>query len=436
MRICASISGVSDLDKVGDADMVEIRLDLLGHVPKVKDKDLLVTYRTPFDPSVLPRGYRGLIDIGEEERPDTELGVVASHHDYERTPNAERIRSILDDQDSDICKAAFMVNGFRDLVSISDAARKYPKKHVVLGMGSLGTVTRIRQKLIGNEFTFGYVGEPTAPGQLSVSEMRRLGDDCIIIGIVGDPLSKSKSSVMQNAALRASSINGIYLPFETKSLDCIEEAIRAYDIRGMNVTIPYKQDIMDHLDAVDAAASSIGAVNTIVNDDGRLVGYNTDVKGISKALSVANIVPKGMRALIMGSGGAAKACAYELSSHGCDITVTGRNRVTGEEIAKEFGMTYRQGDSVSVRMYDLIVNCTPVGMYSDGPYPINISAIDRSQSVFDMVYGCRTPLVKQAEEKGCRVAYGADMLAGQGSASFALWTGVENTFDIMRRELK
>ena len=436
MRICASVSSVSDLEKVGDADMVEIRLDLLGHVPEVKDKDLLVTYRTPFDPSVLPPGYKGLIDIGEEERPDTELGVVASHHDYEKTPNAEHIRSILDSQDSDICKAAFKVNGFRDLVSISDAARKYPRDHVVLGMGPLGTVTRIRQKIIGNEFTFGYVGEPTAPGQLSVSEMRRLGDDCMIIGIVGNPLSKSRSPVMQNAALKASSINGIYLPFEAGNLDCIEEAIRAYDIRGMNVTIPYKQEIIDHLDAVDPAASSIGAVNTIVNDDGRLIGYNTDVKGISKALSVAKIVPKGMRALIMGSGGAAKACVYELSSNGCDITVTGRNRVTGEEIAKEFGMTYRPGDSVSVRMYDLIVNCTPVGMYSDGPYPINISSIDRSQSVFDMVYGNRTPLVKQAEEKGCKVAYGADMLAGQGSASFALWTGVENTFDIMRRELE
>lgn len=436
MKICASISGVADLDKVGDADMVEIRLDLLGHVPEVKDKELLVTFRTPFDPSVLPKGYKGLIDIGEEERPDVEFGIVASYHDYEKTPDAERIRTILDEQDSDISKAAFSVNSFRDLVSISDAAKKYPKKHVVLGMGALGTVTRIRQQLLANEFSFGYVGEPTAPGQLSVSEMRHLGDDCIIIGIVGYPLSKSKSPIMQNAALKASGINGIYLPFEAKNLDCIEETIRAYDIRGMNVTIPYKQEIMNHLDAIDSAASSIGAVNTIVNENGRLVGYNTDVKGISKALSVANIVPKGMRALIMGSGGAAKACAYELSSHGCDITVTGRNRQTGEEIAKEFGLSYRPGDSVSVRMYDLVVNCTPVGMYSEGPYPINISAIDRSQSVFDMVYGCETPLVKHAKDMGCRVAYGADMLAGQGSASFSLWTGAEDTFDIMRRELE
>lgn len=435
MKICASISGIADLNRVDDADMVEIRLDLLGSVPKVKDKELLVTFRTPFDKSVLPEGYSGMIDVGEEERPDTDLKVIASYHDYEKTPNSERIRSILNSQDSDISKAAFKVNTLRDLVSISDAAKGYPKKHVILGMGPMGTVTRIRQKLLGNEFTFGYVGEPTAPGQLSVSEMASLGDDCMILGILGNPLSKSKSPVMQNAALKASGINGIYLPFETKDLDCVEEVIRSYEIRGMNVTIPHKQAIMDHLDAVDDNASSIGAVNTVVNDGGKLIGYNTDVEGISKALSVAGIVPKGMRVLIMGSGGAAKACAHRLSSC-CDITITGRNRSTGEELAKEFGASYRPGDSVSVRMYDLIVNCTPVGMYSDGPYPVNISAVDRSQAVFDMVYGTETPLVKHAKELGCKIAYGADMLAGQGTASFALWTGIQNTFDIMRSELK
>ncbi len=435
MKICASISSIADLNRIDDADMVEIRLDLLGSVPKVKDKDLLVTFRTPFDKSVLPEGYSGMIDVGEEERPDTDLEVIASYHDYEKTPNSERIRSILGNQDSDIGKTAFKVNTLRDLVSISDAAKGYPKKHVILGMGPMGTVTRIRQKLLGNEFTFGYVGEPTAPGQLSVSEMASLGDDCMILGILGNPLSKSKSPVMQNAALKASGINGIYLPFETKDLDSVEEVIRAYEIRGMNVTIPHKQEIMDHLDAVDGNASSIGAVNTVVNDNGKLIGYNTDVEGISKALSAAGIVPKGMRVLIMGSGGAAKACAHRLSPD-CDITITGRNRSTGEELAKEFGASYRSGDSVSVRMYDLIVNCTPVGMYSDGPYPINISAVDRSQAVFDMVYGTETPLVKHAKESGCRVAYGADMLAGQGAASFALWTGIQNTFDIMRRELE
>lgn len=435
MKVCASLSGMSDLDLADGADMVEIRLDLLGEVPDIKDRELLVTYRGPIDLGVLPEGFSGTIDIGEEPRPDTDLDVVASHHNYETTPDAERIRSILRGMDCDICKGAFTVNRFTDLVSILDAAGSVGKRHVILGMGALGTVTRIRQTTLGNEFSFGYVGEPTAPGQLSVDEMAALGDDCMVLGILGDPLSKSKSPRMQNAALRASDINGIYLPFEASDLDQVEEVIRGYDIRGVNVTTPYKQDIMDHIDVVDRAASAIGAVNTVVNNRGRLEGYNTDVVGIGTALNRAGFEAEDKRILIMGSGGAAKACIHYMMENDCDVTVTGRNHETGEEVAKEHGATYRAPTSVSVKMYDLVVNCTPVGMYSEGPYPINISAIAKHQAVFDMVYGSETPLVRKALSKGCTVAYGADMLAGQGAASFGLWTGITDTFDVMRREL-
>ncbi len=140
MRICASLSGLSDLELIGNADMVEIRLDLLDGIPPVDGKDLLVTYRGPVDLGVLPEGYSGMIDIGESERPETGLGVVASYHDYESTPDAERIRSLLSSMDADICKGAFTVNSFRDLVSIRDAALSLGRRHVVLGMGALGKV--------------------------------------------------------------------------------------------------------------------------------------------------------------------------------------------------------------------------------------------------------------------------------------------------------
>jgi 3-dehydroquinate dehydratase/shikimate dehydrogenase len=436
MRVCASLGDASDLESVGRDDMVEIRLDLLGSVPDTAGRETLVTYRGPIDLSILPPGFSGLIDIGEEDRPETKVRVVASHHDYESTPDAERLRSILGSMDADVCKAATQVRDFRDLMSIHDAAKSFPRKHVVLGMGSMGTVTRIRQKILGNEFSFGYIGEPTAPGQLSVEEMRRLGDDCTILGIIGNPLGKSKSPRMQNAALREEGINGIYLPFETPDLEQAEDAIRAYDIRGVNVTVPYKQDIMDHLDRVDKDASSIGAVNTIVNEKGTLTGYNTDVIGIRKALERCGFEPEDRRVLVMGSGGAARACVHVMDGYGCDVTITGRNHETGEELAKETGSVFRDPRSVSVMMYDLIVNCTPVGMYSQGPYPINISSITRGQTVFDMVYAKDTALAAEAAAKGCRFADGADMLAAQGAASFELWTGRDSMFDIMRRELE
>lgn len=434
MRVCASLSSASELAEC-DTRMVEIRLDLLGSVPKAEDRDLLVTFRGPVDLNVLPEGFSGIIDIGEEPRPETRIGVVASHHDFNGTPNAERIVSILNGMDCDISKGAFTVGSFRDLTSILDAARSVKRRHVILGMGPMGTVTRVRASLLGNEFSFGYVGEPTAPGQLSAERMEELGDDCMILGIVGNPISKSMSPAMHNAALRSAGINGIYLPFEAPDLDQVEEVIRGYDIRGMNVTIPYKQEIMDHVDSVDRDASAIGAVNTVVNENGRLVGRNTDVMGIHAALERSGFEAEDRRVLIMGSGGAARACARYMSENGCDMTITGRNAETGMALASDFGASYRDPKGVSVMMYDLIVNCTPVGMYSDGPYPINISAIQREQTVFDMVYGKDTPLVRHALSRGCRVARGEDMLAGQGAASFEMWTGVGNVFDVMRDQL-
>ncbi len=434
MRVCASLSSLSELSDT-PTKMVEIRLDLLGEVPEVKDRDLLVTYRGEIDLDILPEDFSGMIDIGEEHRPETIFKIVASHHDYEGTPNAERIISTLKGMDCDIAKGAFTVTSFRDLVNILDAARSVERRHVLLGMGPLGTVTRIRSSILDNEFSFGYVGEPTAPGQLSAARMEELGDDCMILGVLGNPLSKSKSPNMHNAALEASGINGIYLSFEANELEQVEEVIRGYDIRGMNVTIPYKQEIMDHLDAVDKDASSIGAVNTIVNEDGRLIGHNTDVDGIHEALGRAGFEAEDRRILIMGSGGAARACTHYMTSRGCDITITGRNADSGNALASDFGADYRDPRSVSVMMYDLIVNCTPVGMYSDGPYPINISAIQKGQAVFDMVYGKDTALVQHARARGCKVAVGEDMLAGQGASSFAMWTGISNTFEIMRGQL-
>ncbi len=434
MRVCASLGSADDLEDC-DTGMVEIRLDLLGSVPAVEGRDLLVTYRGPVDLGILPEGFSGMIDIGEEPRPDTKVGIVASHHDYEGTPTAERIVSTLRGMDCDIAKGAYAVNSLRDLTSILDAARSVGRRHVILGMGSLGTVTRIRASLLGNEFTFGYVGEPTAPGQLSAERMEELGDDCVVLGLIGHPLSKSRSPAMHEAALRRAGIDGIYLPFDTEDLDQVEEVVRGYGIRGMNVTIPFKQDIMDHLDAVDRDASAVGAVNTVTNENGRLVGSNTDVVGIGTALEKAGFEIEDRRVLVMGSGGAARAFAHFANRHGCDVTITGRNAETGGSLASDFGASFRDPKSVSTMMYDLVVNCTPVGMYTDGPYPINIATIQKEQTVFDMVYGKETPLVRHALSRGCRVARGEDMLAGQGAASFRTWTGVDGMFDIMRDQL-
>lgn len=435
MRICASISKAGDLACAADADMIEIRLDLLGSVPDTGGMLTVVTFRDGFDASLLPDGFSGYADIGEEAVPDIGVKTISSHHDYEGTPSPAEISDRLGRMASDVAKGAYSVRDFRDLAGILAASRSVKKEHVLLGMGAMGTVTRIRQSLLGNSFTFAYVSEPTAPGQLSLSEMRALGDDCMITGLVGHPLDRSRSQSMHDAAYRVSDIRGKYLTFPSPSLDLIEECIRGYDIRGLNVTVPYKTDVIGHLDRLSGDAEEVGAVNTVVNDSGILRGHNTDIDGVIGAFEMADCEVEGLKALILGSGGGARACAAALMRDGAEVTVTGRNPETLSGMASDMSIGKVPWREADVKDYDIIANATPIGMYAGGEYPADISGLTEHHIVFDMVYGTRTGLMEAAAARGCRTVTGEDMLAMQGARSFELWTGRGDMFPIMRDAL-
>lgn len=434
MKICASLSKLSDMDEALDADMIEIRLDILNKVPGTVGKDTIVTFRGAFDHSVLPEGYNGMIDIGELPLPKTSLRTISSIHNYEKTPSKEEISLTLNKMSSDISKGAYATKDFKDLKNILEASKAITKDHVLLGMGRMGEVTRIRQNLLKNMFTFAYVSKSTAPGQLSLKEMRELGDDCMLTGIVGDPLEKSKSQAMHKAAFAESGITGRYLVFPSPSLDSIEDCIKGFGIRGLNVTIPYKEQIVSHLDELDEDAKKAGAVNTVVNTKGRLKGYNTDIDGIELSLKKTKCQIKGKRALIMGSGGASRACIVALQRNGADISITGRNDRVVSQLASEFELNQiPEGSSISG--FDIIVNATPVGMYQGGKYPADIHSLHSGQTVLDMVYGVQTQFIDIATERGCKIATGEDMLAMQGARAFELWTGIDGMFEIMRSNI-
>ncbi len=426
MRVCAAYG--SEIPLREGSEMHEIRLDVFKEIPAGAGDESLVTLCGK-DISEVPDSFRGLVDVGDREIA-TEHRKIRSFHDFSGTPDADSIVRMLSEGDQEISKGAFYVRSFADLASISEAARRLGRKHVLLGMGELGQITRIRQGCLGNEFTFGYVGLPTAPGQLSADEMERLGDGCEILGIVGHPLSHSKSPAMQGAAMAEAGINGKYLAFDSPSLDAIEDVIRGYDVRGVNVTIPYKQQIIPHLDRISEVAEDVGAVNTVANRGGELAGYNTDVRGIEYALSGTDL--KGSESLVMGSGGAARAAVYALSEAGSRVSIAGRNRETVSALCREFGAEPHSG---GVSRFALAVNCTPIGLV-EGEYPADLSDLHREQTVFDMVYGRDTPLVSLARSRGCRIADGADMLIGQGAESFRIWFGKEPDISAMRRALR
>jgi shikimate 5-dehydrogenase len=159
---------------------------------------------------------------------------------------------------------------------------------------------------------------------------------------------------MHDAAFKHLGINGKYLVFDTPSLDRADEFITDFNITGVNITKPYKTDITGLVDVCDKAADAAGAVNTVVNAKGRLKGYNTDVIGIEKALEMNSVDVKGMRALILGTGGATRSCAWFFSENGCDTTVTGRNSEEMRRIASDLSVEARERTSVATLCWQFL----------------------------------------------------------------------------------
>ncbi|MCQ2085796.1 MAG: type I 3-dehydroquinate dehydratase, partial [archaeon] len=218
--------------------MHEIRLDVFDVLPDYADENSIVTLAGK-DISAVPSDFKGLVDIGESDA-EIPFRKIRSVHDFEKTPSEEALREIMQHGNQELSKCACRVNTFSDLHVIHKVATSTEREHLILGLGELGTVTRSRQ---------GILGRKTAEGQLSAAEMNELGDDCKLVGIIGHPLGHSMSPQMQGAAMRDKGIKGLYLKFDSPDLGNVDDVIREYDITGMNVTIPYKQDIIPHLDS-------------------------------------------------------------------------------------------------------------------------------------------------------------------------------------------
>lgn len=442
-RICLSIGITEDLfsPSVDMSDLLELRVDKLGAIPGDLPGSPFIVTLGDTDHELHPRIIeealdRGawLIDVGEHhiDQLDEEF-MMMSHHDWDITPPTERIIDLFSSLRGKVRKCAFMVNGYRDLMSIMEASASIRGRRVLIGMGELGAITRIRSDILGNEFTFAHGGRATAPGQLPVEEMRELGEDPVILGVTGRPLGHSLSPPMHRAALKASGIRGKYLRFDVPEIDMMGAFMKAYDVRGMNVTIPYKVQALSQMDSLDATAKAVGAINTISNEGGNLVGYNTDVLGIKEALWSGGYRIEGGNALVVGTGGAARACCHALISEGGEVTVTGRDPEKARALAED--MRCMDIDKVrGMEGFDLVVNCTPLGMEGfpeDSPF--DVREIHEGQTVFDMVYRPReTPLIREAAAKGANTIEGIEMLIHQALASFRIWTGKDVDQDVMR----
>jgi shikimate dehydrogenase len=270
------------------------------------------------------------------------------------------------------------------------------------------------------------------------------------IGLIGKPLAHSISPVFQQAALDHLRIDARYELRETER-DALGErvaAMRSPDCLGANVTVPYKELVIPLLDETDPLADRIGAVNTIVNRDGRLCGYNTDMTGFARALrEEAGFDPSGTQVVLLGAGGAGRAVAMALvQGKAASITITDILPERAQTLAEDLG---RQGETVLrnvpateehlaaavMKKCQLLVNCTPIGMRhskEEHDLPIPSELIPAGALVFDIIYNpLETRLLAEAKRRGARTLGGLSMLVYQGAASFELWTTVQAPVDVM-----
>lgn len=283
-----------------------------------------------------------------------------------------------------------------------------------------------------------------APNYTSeVAELTTDGPPTRYAGLIGYPLGHSVSPALQQAAFDRHGLPVRYCAWETPPAALADRVAQLREARvlGANVTVPHKQAVIELLDEVDREAAFLGAVNTIVNRGGRLIGFNTDVGGFLRALREdLGCDPRGKAALLLGAGGAARAVAYALAREGARaLTIVNRRAQRAENLARDMASTAAGTDIAAAAWEeralagiaagcDLIVNATTLGMWhgeAEGHSPLPAELIPSSASVFDLVYNPPdTPLLVEARRAGARAVNGLPMLVYQGADSFTLWTGL------------
>ncbi len=271
-----------------------------------------------------------------------------------------------------------------------------------------------------------------------------------ICGIIGDPIEHTMSPVIHNAAFKNKGVDYVYLPFRVKKeeLGKAIESMRALNIRGLNVTIPHKVAVIQFLDVLDPLADKIGAVNTIVNDDGVLRGYNTDATGFLQTLLERGIEPKEKSAVILGAGGASRAISFILAERGSHIVILNRllELDWAKELASRISWTFakevealelnRKNLARVLEKADILVNATSVGMSPNvNETPVTSDLLRPNLVVYDIVYNpIKTRLLREAEAAGAETISGLDMLIWQGALAFEKWTGRKAPVNLMKEE--
>jgi shikimate dehydrogenase/3-dehydroquinate dehydratase type I len=450
-------------DAIVDADLIELRLDSVSD-PNVAGA--LAGRRRPVIVTCRPTWEGGSFKGSEEERrriltDALALGaeyvdlewrakfhdliaqaggrrIVLSTHDFHGMPMdlIARVHAMRS-TGAEVLKIAATLTCLCDAIPLLDLGAQSGRHSAValIGMGDYGLMTRVLAGRFGSIWTYAgsvkEVGQLTAQSLLKDYHFRSLTHSTAVYGIVGGSVAHSVSPSIHNAAFRAAHLDAVYVPFPAVSADDFVTFGRALGISGASVTIPLKVSLFDRVDEVYSVARRIGAINTIRVADRRWVGGNTDASGFLQPLQ-ERISVQGLRAAVLGAGGAARAVTEALASSGCTVRLHARHRAQAEDVAvltsAEVGAWPPEPGS-----WDLLINCTPVGMYprvDDTPLAAEHLT---GRYVYDLVYNpSTTRLLREAAAAGCQTIGGLEMLVAQAHEQFQWWTGTRPPHGVMR----
>jgi 3-dehydroquinate dehydratase / shikimate dehydrogenase len=359
--------------------------------------------------------------------------VILSSHDFRGTRKLDEGLEKMSAFPADYYKVVSTANSLSDNVAMMKFLERQSEKHSLIGlcMGEQGVISRVLCVRAGSVFTFASVaaGEETATGQVTARTLRetyridQVDAATKVYGVAGDPVAHSLSPLMMNTAFRRENVNGVYLALHATRLSDLLACVRDIPLHGLSITMPYKQEILHHLDNTDAVTERIGACNTVIRThDGKLYGYNTDVAGVVRPLE-QRLHLTGAKVLVVGAGGAARAAVFGLRERGAEVFITNRTASAGQKLARQARAKFLTRTQMRGLQFDVIVNATPVGMNDSRTSPLNDKELN-ARILFEMIYApADTMLVRMARARGMQVITGVEMFVQQGARQFEIWTG-------------
>lgn len=350
--------------------------------------------------------------------PEPAEGTILSFHDHGgMTADLETIAAGMEAAGADVLKIAVTPQSLTDCVRLAAIGNSL-RTGAVIGMGPKGLITRVAPDRFNACWT--YTGALSHVGQLAPQDARelfgigRLGHDAALYGVVGNPVTHSHSPALHNAAFRHEGINAVYAALEAVDFDDFERFARAFAVAGASVTAPFKREAFAAAAATDDASRVTRAANTLRRTPSGWAAANTDAAGFLAPLE--GIALRGVRAAVIGRGGASRSVAHALSSAGAEVTILGREDL--DRASEPWG---------------LLVNATPVGTAPDVDASVMDGRAIRARLVYDLVYNPRdTRLLRDARAAGARTIGGLDMLVAQACRQFEFWFGRPAPADVYR----